>query len=186
MDPYYGQICLFAFNYAPRNWILCDGRLLSIGENSALFALLGTTYGGNGVTNFGLPDLRGRVPVGANNSTYRLGTRGGVETERIDVSQMPEHDHTGIANVETKVTCSTNVADQNNPSGNFPAISKEIDRQTIPMYNGTGGALMGGGATTSVNFTTTKTGGNVNLNIVQPYLAIGYYICINGVFPPRP
>ena len=97
-EPFIGQIQPFAFNFAPRNWALCDGQLLPISQNTALFSLIGTTYGGDGRTTFGLPDLRGRVPIhqghGPGLSSYVIGQTGGSATNTLTQAQMPSHTHT--------------------------------------------------------------------------------------------
>src|SRR3954463_11082121 len=96
-EPFLGEICLYPYNFAPRGWALCNGQILPISQNTALFSLLGTTYGGNGVTTFALPDLRGRVPVswgqGPGLSSYQLGEVGGSENETLLITQVPAHQH---------------------------------------------------------------------------------------------
>src|SRR5437867_1864890 len=98
LEPFYGEIRMFAGNFAPRNWAFCQGQILPIAQNTALFSLLGTTYGGNGSTTFALPDLRGRVPIhqgqGTGLSSYTMGQNGGTESETLTVNQMPAHKHT--------------------------------------------------------------------------------------------
>src|SRR3954454_5741331 len=116
-DPFIGELRLFGFNFAPRNWATCDGQLMSISQNTALFSLLGTQYGGNGQTTFALPDLRGRVPKHAGQgpglSTYTIGQVGGTETQTLSASQMPAHTHA--------VAASTDDATTSQPGGKVPA-----------------------------------------------------------------
>src|SRR4051812_1587744 len=106
-EPYIGEIMMFAGNFAPRGWALCDGSLLSISQNTALFSILGTTFGGNGQTTFGLPDLRGRLPMhpgqGPGRTGRTLGESGGAETVTLNTTQMPAHTHTASATVAINV-----------------------------------------------------------------------------------
>ena len=123
-DPFIGQITMGGWNFAPRGWALCDGQLLSISQNAALFSLLGVTYGGDGRTTFQLPDLQGRFPMhpgtGGGLSPRKLGQRGGTETVTLDVQQMPTHAHT--------VNCRRADGDNANPVGNVPARSSNRSR----------------------------------------------------------
>ena len=124
MDPYIGQILLVPFNFAPNGWAFCNGQLLPISQYTALFALLGTTYGGNGVSNFALPDLRGRVPVGFTQgpglSNYVLGELGGAESVTLQVTQIPAHNH--------QLQAANVAATQPNPSGNVLASANAAGR----------------------------------------------------------
>ncbi|WP_255512707.1 phage tail protein [Flavobacterium sp. GT3R68] len=170
-DAYLGEIRMFAGNYAPAGWATCDGQLLPIAQNTALFSLLGTMYGGDGQTTFALPDLRGRVPVhsgtGPGLSNYQQGQAGGSEANTITVSQMPAHNHTILA-----VTADGN---QNVATNNLPANTKALDKE----YS-------------SANPDTTmnpgmvgNTGGNQPVNNIQPYLAVTYIIALQGIYPPH-
>src|SRR5271156_2604453 len=107
-NPFLGQITLFPYNFAPYGWALCNGQLLSISQNTALFSLLGTTYGGDGITTFALPDLRGRVSV-SSGSNYSLGERGGVESLTLNANQIPAHSHAPV--------CSTQAGSSGEPAG---------------------------------------------------------------------
>src|SRR5690606_23022826 len=111
-EPFLGEIRSFAFNFAPKGWALCNGQLLTIAQNQALFSILGTTYGGNGTTNFALPDLRGRTPMHPGQS-LSAGTRIGVETMTLLISQLPAHTHTIVA--------SSAEATLRSPAGSMPA-----------------------------------------------------------------
>ena len=167
--PFIGQITLFAGNFAPRGWAFCQGQLLSIAQNTALFSLLGTTYGGNGQTTFGLPDLRGRVPMGMGQgpglSLYVQGQMGGVETVTLISTQMPQHTHTLQAS-----SALPTVAD---PTGAvLPSGYSRI------YATGTTGVAMGA---TSI----AAAGGSQPHENRQPYLAMNYIIATEGIYPSR-
>jgi microcystin-dependent protein len=179
MEGYIAQILLFAGTFAPRNWAYCDGSLVNIASNTALFSLLGTTYGGNGTTNFALPDLRSRVAVGAGQgpglSNYALGQRGGTETVTLTQNQMPAHIHPATAAVSVGVSNAS--ASTDDPDGG--------------LLTTTGSAFYAGGTTAgnlggvSSSLTIGNAGGNQPFSIEQPYLALNYVICIYGIFPSR-
>lgn len=176
MEPFIAQITLFASDFAPRGWALCQGQLLSVVQNTALFSLIGITYGGNGVQTFTLPDLRGRVPIqpgqGPGLSNYIIGEVGGVEHETLLITQLPQHNHMLMA--------SNQIANSANPSGNFPAVTTDAA--------GTGADPRGylGAADTTMNpMAITPTGGNQPFSIMQPFLAINFIIAMEGVFPSR-
>jgi microcystin-dependent protein len=171
MDPFIAEIKIFAGNFAPRAWAFCDGQLLPISQNSALFSLLGTTYGGDGRTTFGLPDLRGRTPIGPRNgpglSDYALGQRGGAEHIQLNSAQMPSHNHL-IRAVTTGGTSTT-------PTDNLLADSAAFDNEFSD-------------ATANTNMSSamvSSAGGNLAHENRQPFLALNYIICIQGVFPSR-
>ncbi|QHS55837.1 phage tail protein [Mucilaginibacter sp. 14171R-50] len=180
MEPYLGEIKIFAGSFAPSGWFFCDGTTLAISQYSALFSLLGTTYGGDGMQTFNLPDLRGRTPIHAGNgqgrgvSKYVQGQIGGVENVTLTVQQMPAHTHV-INAVSTDGTALT-------PTGAYPATSP-------------GDPLTGAGvniystATPDVtmnNGTLTPAGGSQPVNVVTPYLGINYIIAWQGIYPSRP
>ncbi len=177
MNPFIGQIIMFGGNFAPRGWALCDGQLLSIAQNTALFSILGTTYGGDGRTTFGLPDLRGRVAMHAGNgpglTPRRLGQKGGTETNTLNVTQLPSHNHlaTGTVNLGT-------VANTASGSGAFLPITTGAN-----FYSDTGGnADMNANALT---VTTSNTGNSSPVNNIQPYQCVNFIIALVGVFPSR-
>jgi microcystin-dependent protein len=169
-DPFIGQVILFAGNFAPRGWAFCDGQLLSISSNSALFSILGTTYGGDGRTTFGLPDLRGRVSMhpgsGPGLSTRRLGERAGTETYTLNNNEVPAHSH-GVA-------ASSGHGDSSSPVDKFPAVSSA----GIGIYASSKDATMGAGA-------ISPSGGSQAHGNVQPSLGLNYIIALVGVFPSR-
>ena len=166
-----GEVKMFAGNFAPRGWAMCNGQLLQISQNSALFSILGTTYGGDGRTTFALPDLRGRVPVHAGSGTglirKQLGQQGGAENVNISVRNLPSHTHAIKAVAE--------VGDEGLPNGNLLASNSSANRSY---------------STLSSNATMNKsmvenTGGNLPVNNMQPYLTINYIICLEGIYPSR-
>ncbi len=170
MEPFIGQIQLFGFNFAPRGWAFCEGQLLAISQYSALFSLLGTTYGGDGRTTFGLPDLRGRVPIspgtGAGLSNYSWGQRGGQERVTLNINEIPSHTHTLMA--------SNAAGTASNPSNMLLADTGALDKE------------YGTGTLTAMNNQAiSQSGGNQSHSIQQPYLAVYYCIALVGIFPSR-
>lgn len=169
MEPFIGQIIMFAGNFAPRGWAMCDGQLMPITQNTALFSILGTTYGGDGRVNFGLPDLRGRFPLhpgsGPGLSPRWPGESGGVESVTIHPSQMPAHNH-GISAAQT-------AGNVHQPGGNFLAAAP-------------GESYATGGATSALNATSVAfSGGNEPHENMPPYMCIHFIICLEGIYPSR-
>ena len=177
MEPFLGQITLFPFNFAPNGWAFCQGQLLPISQNTALFSLLGTYYGGNGTTTFGLPDLRGRVPVaqsqGPGLSDYVLGSVQGVETVTLLASQAPSHSHPFPA---FAVPATTNA-----PSGALPAQGHSTGRGA-PAVN-TYAALQT--AVPLASGQVTPAGNGQPHNNLQPYLTLNWCIAVQGIYPSR-
>ena len=176
MEPYIGEIKMFAGTFAPSGWQLCNGQLLSISQNTALFSLLGTTYGGNGTTTFALPDLRGRAPIhqgqGNGLSNYVLGEVIGTENVTLSQQQMPVHTH--------NVRAVSAPADQAVPTNFYP--SAIIDPTTGSSTNSYSDAT----ADVSMNpGTITPAGGSLPVNIIQPILAVNFIIALTGVYPSR-
>jgi microcystin-dependent protein len=169
-EPFIGQIMLFAGNFAPRGWAFCNGQLLSIAQNTALFAILGTAYGGNGQTTFALPDLRGRVPVGPGEGTglsnRTLGEQGGAEAVTLTTAQMPVHNH--AANAAAGTGTSTT------PANNVLAGSSQRDA----IYASSPGTTMHPATISAVG----ESQAHPNM---QPYTAINYIIALEGIFPSR-
>lgn len=198
MDEFLGCIKIFGFNFNPRGWMTCQGQQLSIAQNSALFSLLGTTYGGNGQTTFGLPDLRGRVPVGQGQGTglspYALGQTGGFESVTLTQQQLPTHIHAATAQSTSTsatsaiLTAETTQANAQNPAGKCLASGTNIYATEDPASN----RQMASScieATTTTNTTTTVTvapaGASAPVAILSPFLAVNYCICTEGIFPSR-
>ncbi|PSR11125.1 MAG: phage tail protein [Bacteroidetes bacterium] len=182
MEGMIGEIRLFGGNFAPRSWAFCNGQLLAISQNSALFSILGTTYGGDGQTTFGLPDLRGRTAIGQGNgpglSSRQLGEQAGTPTVTLNVNQLPSHSHTAVESGGLQT--GTGKGDSGNPQGNY------IDDSSIAtdLFKPTGGGpIMKGGEGVSV--VNANTGGNQAHNNMQPYLAVYYVICLQGIYPSR-
>ncbi|MBU8895692.1 phage tail protein [Corallococcus sp. H22C18031201] len=174
-DPFIGEIRMFGGNFAPRGWAFCNGQLLSIAQNSALFSILGITYGGNGQTTFALPDLRGRSPMqwgqGPGLSPRTLGEQGGTETVTLVANQMPAHTHSLVASVTQ--------ADAANPEGMFNAIQVDSStQQPVNMYNATAGTTMSPQA-------IGIAGGSQPHNNMAPYLCVSFIIALQGVYPSR-
>ena len=172
-EPMLAEIKLFAGNFAPRGWAFCDGQLLPIAQNQALFSILGTIYGGDGRTTFALPDLRGRAPIGPRTgpglTTYREGQRGGVEQVYLSILEMPNHSHTPIVNAAAPVGRGQG---KTNPTGNYWADDSS--------YSATKNTQMAADAVAVGN-----TGGSQSHENRQPYIALNYIIAIQGTFPSR-
>jgi len=167
-EPFLAEVRIVGFNFAPRGWAFCDGQILPINQNQALYSLLGTTYGGDGRTSFALPDLRGRTPihVGASNGTdHQLGQKSGEETHTLSANEMPQHTHVVNAN--------TGVGTSDDPTNGFPARAAE----------NTYGALSNAGAMGAG--TINNAGGGQAHNNMQPYLALNFCIALQGLFPSR-
>jgi microcystin-dependent protein len=188
MDPYLGQIQAFGFNFAPRGWAKCDGSLLPIAQYSALFSLLGTTYGGDGRTTFGLPDLRGRSIVnighGPGLSTITWGERGGTEQLYVTQSNMPSHSHAlvnGVANVTVYTKQDAGEA-VNETDGGANSLSTGGDTPTIYQEEPTTGDKLGG---VSISGETARSGGNIPMQSRNPFLGINVCIALVGIYPSR-
>ena len=167
-EPFLGEIRQTAFAFAPQGWALCNGQLLPIAQNQALFAILGTTYGGDGRVNFALPDLRGRSPAHVG-SALPLGTRVGEENHTLTVTEMPPHAHS--------LQGSTDIANNTSPAGNAPAAKGRGGKDIYapgnsPLQPMSPQAVL-------------PSGGNQPHNNLQPYLAINFIIAMQGIFPSR-
>ncbi len=175
-----GEIRLFGGNFAPKNWAFCAGQILSISSNTALFSILGTTYGGNGTTTFALPDLRGRTAVGTGNgpglSSYTLGEMTGAETVALVTAEMPAHTH-----IATMVA-STAVPTAASPSGGALGMGN----RSVPMPTMFTDTMSSPPAIMGANSAVLAPTGNGQAHENrQPYLALNYVICQFGVFPSR-
>ncbi|HEX8370863.1 MAG TPA: tail fiber protein [Pyrinomonadaceae bacterium] len=181
MDEFIAIIKMFGGNFAPRGWALCNGQVLSIAQNTALFSLLGTTFGGNGQTTFALPDLRGRVPVhpgqGPGLSPYSLGQAAGTETVTLISTQMPQHVHTFA--VPTSSATANSPAPANNllASGTVNVGGNEIEVVGFRSGVQADGAMQPGN--------TGIAGGSQPHENIQPYLCVNFIICLEGIFPSR-
>ena len=168
--PFIGQIITFGGNFAPRDWAFCNGQLLPIAQNTALFSIIGTIYGGDGRTTFGLPDLRGRVPVHAGRgpglTDRRIGQRGGIENVTLNQLQIPSHNH-GV-----KVAVSTDTGQENNPT--LIIANHEGGFNEDPSAN----QVLGG-------VTQNNIGGNQSHTNVQPFECVNFIIALVGIYPSR-
>jgi microcystin-dependent protein len=180
MEPLIGEIQLFAGTFAPIGWLKCEGQLISIAEYTALFSLLGTTYGGDGQTTFALPDLRSRVPIGSGNN-YVMGQVSGSETVTMTSQNLPPHTH----KVTAKLKVSANQADKADPTGNYLATVVTAANQPDNEYttSAQAGITMNPQATT---MTMGGTGGNQPINNMQPFQALTFIIAMEGIYPSRP
>lgn len=210
-----GGMIMFGGNFAPKSWASCEGQLLAISQNQALYAILGTTWGGDGRTSFGLPDMRSRVPAGIGRgpglSSINLGRHFGTETNQMTITQMPTHSHTAsftgtgggagadiTATAEATMHIAAGDGDQNSPSGNYLAASK-AGLNPVATYNNTKSdntlapeainvdvtVTGGGGGITGGTVTVGATGGGQKINNIQPSLGMRYLICTQGTFPSR-
>lgn len=173
MDPFVAEIRIFPFNFAPKGWALCNGQLLPISQNTALFSLLGTTYGGDGKSTFALPNMQGNAPMhpgqGAGLSLHDLGETGGTATVSLLVSEMPVHSH-GLQAAST-------VGDTNAPG---PAVSLARSHNATAYQNNTTAAQVA-----MHPQAIATTGGSQPHNNMMPYLTLNFCIALQGVFPPR-
>ncbi len=161
--PYLGEIKIFSFGFPPKGWAACNGQLLPINQNQALFSILGTTYGGDGRVNFGLPNLQGRTPVHVGNG-FTLGQNGGEQSHTLTLSEMPQHTHPAFA--------SSAAADQGSPTNNLWAPGNEATFDAAPN--------------TPMNpATTTAVGGGQPHPNQSPYLVLNICIALQGIFPSR-
>lgn len=168
-EPFLGELKIAGFNFAPKGWALCNGQILPINQNQALFALLGTMYGGNGMTNFALPDLRGRTPFHAG-WDFSQGQRGGAESHVLSISEMPAHTH--IVNGATGTT-----ATSNNPSNALIGQKGSSGRDLFADPSTVGPAMS--------STTISATGGGAAHNNMQPYLVLNFVIALQGIFPSQ-
>lgn len=167
-DPFIGQITMFAGTFAPMGWAFCDGQMLQISQYDVLFALIGTTYGGNGQTNFALPDLRGRLPIHQGNG-YVLGAKGGAEKATVATNELPSHTH--------RVAATTAVGTQSSPEKAFWAAAENMNSAHYSAGDTNEGMrpeLVG------------PAGGSSSHENMMPYLVINFIIALGGIFPQRP
>jgi microcystin-dependent protein len=168
-EPFIGEIRMFAGNFAPRSWALCNGQLLAVSQNEALFSLFGTLYGGDGRTTFGLPDLRGRIPVhqgqGPGLSARPIGRKSGAVTHALSVNELPLHGHV--------LAASTSPAGDQDPAGNVTAASTSTN-----LYGDNAARSMRANA-------VTNTGGSQAHANVMPFLCVNFIVALFGIFPSR-
>jgi microcystin-dependent protein len=178
-DPFVAEIRIFPFNFAPTGWALCNGQLMPISQNTALFSLLGTTYGGNGQTTFALPDLQGRAPMqpgqGQGLTARVLGETDGVETITLLVSEIPLHTHPMMARAAAATTT--------NPSNAVTANTSWVAGTSFGAVNAYSTTVP---ADTPMSTTLAVAGGDLPHSNMQPYLTLNFCIALQGVFPQRP
>lgn len=211
-EAFMGEIKAFGFSYAPRNFAFCNGATIGISQNTALFALLGTQFGGNGQTTFQLPNLGGRLAIGQGQSNgtsqYVMGEVGGVEHVTLTQSQMPQHTHlaqttvtpnsSGLAAATTINALAAPTARVPGPANNLPTVGFDPSTNAVMQNyaapgNGTAVTMNSGMATTTISGSVTATaattvqiaGGSLPFSVQQPYLAINYCIATVGIFPSR-
>ena len=171
-EPFLGEIRLVGFNFAPHGWAMCNGQLLPISQNTALFALIGTFYGGDGIQTFALPDLRSRLPIhqgqGPGLSPYNIGGQYGSENVSLNVGQLPPHTHS--------MQCNTAGGNQAGPANNIPAV--ESTGTSLDYSNAAPNAAMN-------PLTIGPAGSGFPVPIIQPLLCMNYVIALQGIFPSR-
>ncbi len=169
-EPFVGEIRMFAGNFAPRGWAFCDGQLLAVSQNDALFSLFGTIYGGDGRTTFGLPDMRGRIPIHAGSgpglSARRLGAKGGAEQETLTVNQMPSHSHDLMADTNPATTAG-------------PIAQVLAQGQGVNFYREDNQSQVLSGAMIS------NTGGSRSHSNLMPTLCVNFIVALFGIYPSR-
>jgi microcystin-dependent protein len=173
-NPFLAEIRIFPFNFAPKGWAMCDGQLMPISQNTALFSLLGTTFGGNGTSTFALPNIQGRAPLfygnGAGLSSHVIGEASGEPTVTLLATQMPQHNHAAIADTSTATSTS--------PAGNLlavPAVNPRLLNQML--YTNAAPAVS--------MVDVMPAGGGLPHNNMQPYLVLNFCIALQGIFPAR-
>jgi microcystin-dependent protein len=170
-EPFYAEVRIWALNFAPRGWAFCNGQILPISQNTALFSIVGTTFGGDGRTTFGLPNLQGRAAMHPGNgpglTPRRWGEKAGAETHTLSQAELPAHNH--------QMKCQSGNANTQNPSGAY--LATELGPAT-PYSNGGTNAQMAASALGS-------TGGNQAHNNMQPFLALNFCIALTGIYPSR-
>jgi microcystin-dependent protein len=179
MEGVIGYTTMFAGNFAPKNWAFCQAQIVNIASNTALFSILGTVYGGNGTTTFGLPDIRGRRVIGAGNGPglqpYSLGEMGGASSATLSMAQMPAHVHP--VTVVAQMHCFADSATASSPA------TANYANASVQAYSSAPDTTMAAGV--SANITMAPNGGNQPFSIEPPVLGINYIICLRGVYPAR-
>ncbi|MEO2268181.1 tail fiber protein [Pseudoalteromonas sp. YIC-656] len=174
-EPYVGEIRMFAGNFAPRGWAFCDGQLLAVTQNDALFSLLGTLYGGDGRTNFGLPDMRGRLPIhkgqGGGLSNHNIGQKFGSENETLTINQLPSHTHSLMASIDE--------ANASDPSNHVLATQTDGDK---PYADATSDPSK---FQQLAQQSIANNGGSQPHSNLMPSLCVNFIISLFGIYPPR-
>ncbi|MGC9368803.1 MAG: phage tail protein [Paracoccaceae bacterium] len=187
-EPYVGEITMIGGNFCPEGWVDADGRLLPISQFTTLYSLLGTMYGGDGRTTFGVPDLRSRIPLGIGTGpglmTVTQGQEGGRETVVLDQGHLPMHTHSATSEANSALNATTQRTDTNSPNG-----SRLGELPNAAGYAAAGAfdaALEAGSVTTTVTTTIGSAGGGQPFSVLQPYIGIRFCIASQGIYPPRP
>ncbi|MDI6401772.1 tail fiber protein [Balneolaceae bacterium ANBcel3] len=192
--PFIAMIMAWAVQWAPMGWAQCDGRMLQISQNQALFSLIATTFGGNGQTYFNLPDLRGRVPVGMGQSpggaVFQMGQTGGAETVTLNINEMPSHQHQAqMGEISVTPVYSKNNATRTSPQANdVPAIVGVLEGRDFSAqqaYGNNTNTIEGASLTGQASVVVDPNGGSLPHENMQPYQVINWVIALNGLYPPR-
>jgi microcystin-dependent protein len=187
-EPFVGEIRMFAGSFAPRSWAFCDGQLLAISQNDALFSLFGTIYGGDGITTFGLPDLRGRVPVhegtGPGLSNRRLGAKGGAERVTLTLAQAPSHTHNlqPVAGSSATLRFESGASDEAAPAGNSIAVAR--GGEELFRTSAGAGEKMHANTVSLVGGTQNAGGSQAHTNM-PPFLCVNFIVALFGIYPSR-
>lgn len=190
MEAFISTILIWPPNFAPNGWALCAGQLLSISQNTALFSLLGTTYGGDGISTFGLPNLQSRIPIGAGQgpglSLYNIGDTGGVESVTLAINTIPQHTHTATQSLSVGLPAVTTSGTTNQPSPSVvPAAPTDASRNPVNIYSNATPNQKLGQPSISGTISIGLTGNGVPHENRQPYLGVNYIIALQGIFPSR-
>lgn len=188
MEGTMSEIRMFAGNFAPKSWAFCNGQLMAIATNSALFSLLGTTYGGDGRTTFGLPNMLGRAPLSPGQSTgtsnYQLGEITGANSVTLNTTNLPSHNHVsnGSPTINIQPQCNTNPGTATEPEGQFSATPSDGSS----LYSTSGSDIMASvNYTATSNLVATVSGSSMPIPLGSPFLGINYVICLYGIYPSR-
>jgi microcystin-dependent protein len=196
-EPFMGTVMIWAPNFAPRGWAFCQGQIIAISTNSALFSLLGVVYGGNGQTTFGLPNLAGRVPVGQGQSpgtsSYTLGQTAGTENVTLTTAQMPLHNHGAVftptgGTLSAATTAGATGASMTPSNGAMLGVAEDtLQGYTVPLYvpSTTTPTAQLGGVNASGTVAVAPNGSSLPFPVMQPYQVLNYVIALEGVFPSR-